>query len=694
MEPLQDGPGPNIGYIKDAGLRTLLRRHAANPAEPIGSLIIITTRAPISDLAQWIGRSVNQTSLDRLEPAAGEELLRDNGVVGTSESLREAVRDFHGHPLALRLLAGFLAELHAGNVDRRDQVRSLLQDRDAIGHDHANRVMEAYRREWLDRQPTLLAVLHLVSLFDRPAGRDCLDALRLEPAISGLTDIWSGLDENSWNRAIDRLRKVGLLVPEDKTAPGSLDTHPLVREWFATDLRSSNPVAYSRAHARLYEHLQSTALTVANPSFEQLAPFYQAISHGAQAGLYQNALEEVYKHQICKRDAAGNLQNYSFRQLGAVSSNLSVLSWFFERPYDVVVPTLSSSDQTWVLSEAAIALATQGRFQEAIPPLYKTVNILESEGDLVRAADVAVQLSEAQTYAGRIKDALNSSMRALELADDSCQLANRIIARTHRAIVCRWAGQEDDGSALFSEAQNLSRTIQPQHAAVEPFLHWVHFYLCRLSIDKGQWSEARERSISWLDWARDRRILVDEAVATQMLGRANLGFAWEHCGKGARAAEVLAAAREAEQLLGQAVERIRTASYIYSLPFALIAIANYYRAVGDWDLAVSALDEADEISVSRLMPLASCDIALSRAALALARNEDFAPLASTRSSAPGRTSARSAQRSDDLVAAWTCLTRASQIITETGYYIRESYLKDLQRVASDECRFEELTPRV
>jgi hypothetical protein len=290
MEPLQDGPGPNIGSIKDLGLRTFLRRHAANPAGPIGSLIVVTTRVPISDLDQWNGRSVSQISLERLEPAAGEELLRDNGVVGTSKSLRQVVRDFHGHPLALQLLAGFLTELHGGNVSRRDRVRSLLRDSDAIGHDQAHRVMEAYKSEWLDRQPRLLAVLHLVGLFDRPAGRDCLEALRLEPAIDGLTDTWTRLDETSWNRAIDRLRKVGLLAPDDDTAPGSLDTHPLVREWFANDLQSSNPLSYARAHARLYEHLQSTTLAVANPSLEQLAPLYQAISHGAQADCIKELL--------------------------------------------------------------------------------------------------------------------------------------------------------------------------------------------------------------------------------------------------------------------------------------------------------------------------------------------------------------------------------------------------------------------
>ena len=45
--------------------------------------------------------------------------------------------------------------------------------------------MESYEKEWLAGQPTLLAILHCVGLFDRPASGDCLMALRAEPAIVG-----------------------------------------------------------------------------------------------------------------------------------------------------------------------------------------------------------------------------------------------------------------------------------------------------------------------------------------------------------------------------------------------------------------------------------------------------------------------------------------------------------------------------
>ena len=71
---------------------------------------------------------------------------------------------------------------------RRDHIRGLLADADNPRHDQARRVMESYEKEWLADQPVLLAILHCVGLFDRPASGDCLKALRAKPAISGLTD--------------------------------------------------------------------------------------------------------------------------------------------------------------------------------------------------------------------------------------------------------------------------------------------------------------------------------------------------------------------------------------------------------------------------------------------------------------------------------------------------------------------------
>jgi len=267
VEPLQHGPGPQVGQLKDLGLRALLRRFAATPPGDPHGLIVITSRLAVADLARWKDTAALVLDVEKLSDEAGAALLRDNGVWGTDKELRAAAHDFAGHPLALGLLASFLKETQFGDVRRRDHIRGLLHDTDNPRHDHAKRVMESYEKEWLKNQPALLAVMHMIGLFDRPATGDCLGALRAEPAIAGLTDAIVGLSDDEWNRAVARLREVRLLSPQDhgsvraekppfipakagiqsdrsglgprlrgdersSVAPDALDAHPLVREWF------------------------------------------------------------------------------------------------------------------------------------------------------------------------------------------------------------------------------------------------------------------------------------------------------------------------------------------------------------------------------------------------------------------------------------------------------------------------------
>ena len=235
VEPLQHGPGPQAGQLKDQGLRALLRRLAAARPRADHSLIVLTSRLAVADI-QRFKEAAPVVDVERLSDEAGAELLRDNDVWGIDKELRAACHDFGGHPLALSLLASLLKETQNGDVRRRDHFRGLLTDTDNPRHDQARRVMESYEKEWLADQPALLAILHCVGLFDRPASGDCLKALRAKPVIGGLTDALIGLSDDQWRRAVVRLREVRLLAPFDPSDPEGLDAHPLVREWFGERL--------------------------------------------------------------------------------------------------------------------------------------------------------------------------------------------------------------------------------------------------------------------------------------------------------------------------------------------------------------------------------------------------------------------------------------------------------------------------
>ena len=125
VEPLQHGPGPQAGQLKDQGLRALLRRFAAAPAHSGHSLIVLTSRVAVADIGRFKESAAPVVDVERLSDEAGAELLRDNDVWGIDKELRAASHDFGGHPLALTLLASLIKETQNGDVRRRDHIRLL-----------------------------------------------------------------------------------------------------------------------------------------------------------------------------------------------------------------------------------------------------------------------------------------------------------------------------------------------------------------------------------------------------------------------------------------------------------------------------------------------------------------------------------------------------------------------------------------
>ena len=101
LEPLQHGPGPQMGKLKDLGMRALLRRFAAIPSSAPHGLIVVTSRLAITDITRWNEISAPVIDVEQLSDEAGAALLRDNGVLGTDSDLQAASKDFGGHPLAL-----------------------------------------------------------------------------------------------------------------------------------------------------------------------------------------------------------------------------------------------------------------------------------------------------------------------------------------------------------------------------------------------------------------------------------------------------------------------------------------------------------------------------------------------------------------------------------------------------------------
>jgi tetratricopeptide (TPR) repeat protein len=692
LEPLQYGPEGQQGALKDQGLRAFLRGVAAKQPATGHGLIVLTSRLAVYDLRKWQDSTAPLVDLGRLSDQAGAALLADGGVAGSPEALREAARDFAGHALALSLLAGFLRLLHGGDVSERSSIRAVTDDPKDLGHDQARRVIEAYESEWLAHEPILLAIMHLVGLFDRPASADCIMALRGKPIINGLTDGIVDLDDDAWRAAIARLREVRLLDPEDPSAPDALDAHPLVREWFGDRLKQTDEAASKAAHGRLYEHLRDATKEGKTPTLEDLAPLYQAIVHGCRAERYEETLKELYTNRICRRHTDNTLEFYSIIRLGAISSDLAMISWLFERPFELAVSALEEVEQSWILSHAAMLLRGQGRITEALPAQRKALRMHEAAKRWSGAATSANNLSETELLLGDVAAAVVTASKAVIYADRSQNDTYSMFVRTTRADALNLAGRRTEAKADFNEAERRQQQSQPEY----PLLYSVQGYqYCDFLLAEGDWAAVRDRAMKTLGWFKEDYPLEDFALDRLMLGRAHLGLLLLEIDRGSPLPKSMLEACLVRDSLDGGVDGLRAAGTVDQIPSGLLARAAFRRNIGDWDGTKRDLDEVEEIAEPAPMKLFLCDMALERARLAFAKVEAFAPLNGLVDGGPPKLVEPDKAKAGGLKEeAAKQLAIAADYIESCGYHRRDEELAELQSVLRGDKTFAELPPRV
>ncbi len=252
-----------------------------------------------------------------------------------------------------------MTDAYNGEIRRREEVSARLAH-DLRQGAHARKVMESYQ-SWLGEGPEL-AILRMLGLFDRPADEQTFSILLKSPAIPGLTELLTDLRPTEWQTILAKLRRARLLAREDPHNPGQLDTHPLVREYFGEQLRSQQTNAWKECNRRLFHYYQTLAPELPN-SFREMEPLFSAVICGCNAGLFREALHEVYTRRIQRGDAS-----FAANGLGARGALLSVLAHFFEHgrwgsPVETAAEgqSLTAEDQLFILMQAAKYLtATRG----------------------------------------------------------------------------------------------------------------------------------------------------------------------------------------------------------------------------------------------------------------------------------------------------------------------------------------------
>ncbi len=647
LEPLQYPPGVMQGKLKDDAIAALLKGLSAQNA----GLCVVTTREKIPDIQQYYGRTADDFALTELTDLAGAALLHDRGATraGAREiprddkELQAASREVRGHGLTLQLLGQYLRLVEDGDILKRDTVRLADADREYQNdatrpYGHAFKAMEAYEK-WFEREGTQgqrqLAVLRLLGLFDRPASKACLDALRNEPVIAGLTEPLVALQHRDSAAIERRLEEIQLLTVQ---ADGSLDAHPLLREYFGQRLRDAQPEAWRAAHRRLYEHLCATTKDKPDATLEDLQPLYQAVAHGCHAGLQPEALEKVYLDRILRGG-----EHYTWHKLGAFGSELGAQASFFETPWSRVSPALTEAAQAWLLNEAAFTLRALGRLTEALDPMRATLEFNASKSEWRNAAVCAVNLSELELTLGEVAGAVGDAEQSVTYGDRSGDAFERIVNRTSLADALHQAGRLDEAEARLHEAEQMQAERQPAYPLLYSF---QGFQYCDLLLSeaereagkaKGQRKKEEvlalcravaDRAAKMFEWRLPSDPLLDIALDNLTLGRAALYAAIlesrsrqpepDQPSSSPTSEESQRGFTTAAKELDHAVSCIRRAGQQDYLPRGLLTRAWLRSLTGARTGAESGqsdLDEAWEIAERGPMPLFLADIHLYRSRL-------------------------------------------------------------------------------
>lgn len=536
IEPLQYPPGPRGGQLRSVGVQSLLKHLARQTYEDDDAtrpFCIVTTREPLSDLvelrrdtdAPW-GRLV-QIDLQNLNHEAGAAVLHQAGVTkaGRKKSiepddneLQAVSREVGGHALTLMLLGRYLARAHGGDVRQRDQVQFSEADRREQGG-ATFRMLATFER-WFENEGEIearaLAILRLLGLFDRPADEGCINTLREQPVIPGLTDpLFSDkrskdntsreqpLSKRALNDAEHYLSDFGLITL-DVGANGavSLDCHPLIREFFASRLSSTAPESWRVCHQRLYRYLETQAEEQPD-NLDELQPLYEAVRHGCLAGMSEEARCGVYRNRIL-RGPRGSDAFYSLKKLGAYDSDLRALRCMFDVPWTKPADAIPSSSHGWLLNTASYCLLALGRVEEAAVLAAESVKRTDS----LDIRNLALRQNESAsllTALGRLKEAQQQAENACKTTDpppgtsfaamgvDESRrpdVGAQVAAQTTLANIHHLRGNQQRALELFQSAEQKTANDPDERARFEVLYSLQGYEYCDLLLaeaDRWAW---------------------------------------------------------------------------------------------------------------------------------------------------------------------------------------------------------------
>lgn len=568
-------------------LRALLFGFSQSPGS---GLIVATAEAPLAGVGDF-GAAQVTIPLSPFQPAEACGLLRKLGVQGAEVELLALAERLEGHPLALRLVAGYLAANFQGDlrsvIDYDGSATELLS-----GQDGLDRALRLTTR-WASSGP-MGAWLRCLAVCNRALDPRLLYALRHEPFLPGLEPLAAdGAEE-----ALEALRTAGICWPDES---GTVDAHPLMREFLLQRKRQHKPEWLKVAWSRLADLVAETVET-APKALAEMSALHWAVRRLCQAGEGDRALREIYLPRIVQGDA-----DYNHRELGGTQEELASLKICFEPDQKRPLRTLSGSNRALVRDRTRRLDRALGRLDPAVAIYEKALEAARERAEKHpgAAATILLDLSELQLVRGRILDATRTVNLLLK---DPAIKANTQNFRQALLLTARLAhlrGQMTEAQKRFAMAE--SQIDKAMLTGVPGY--WV----CDFIFDKGDLPLAERRAWKIIELARETGSLVDAALGGVILGKLYLSL-WSHS-KDWRFRE------EANSHVERGLKAAqRTAMLEYVLPCRLL-LGALQRARGELPAAEQTLAQVQFVADQVGYDLLSAECKLERGRLKLAQGD-------------------------------------------------------------------------
>lgn len=400
----EGGDGRARGELADHAAKALLRFLTQGFGR---TRVLITTRFPVCDLANWEGRGYRRQQLGDLSSSAAVALLREWGVRGSRAQLEEAAVRFGNHALSVSVLGSFIGSYWKGDIEKAlDLSVDHFADTDNTAA-KLRRLLSEYGRKFDKEEQQLMGWLCAFSYGLKESTLRVL--LRPDSALGG---VLAGVPMAQALQMLTRFEALGLAFAYKRADEFVFTAHPFLRDHFRNLLLSSS--AFENIHKAVRGSLLASLTDRPSDELvsdaEQLSCYEELIRESVQAGLQRQAFDIYWK-------TLGHYEHLG-RSLGDFPRvNRIMRSFLAGDSSATAVEVLSNLQRSLLLNDWALAAKNLGELGVSVECFRSGLLLDEQSGDSLNRAIKLRNLSEALTGRGELGEAEKALRSALKLAE-------------------------------------------------------------------------------------------------------------------------------------------------------------------------------------------------------------------------------------------------------------------------------------